>query len=133
MDQKGPDQCRIIVAHHSGSTKTRNTVHVSRKDVEYIGGFRRHEYPEFGIFVSCLVKRTVHTARTPAVTVRGHVACPKMNGNKVATMALWQVNLLLVCPIIVELGHAPDGMLGHFLKSKKIFDEIGFLPTKFPI
>ena len=45
-----------IVAHHSGSTETRNTVNVSRIDVEYIGGFRSHENPEFGTVMSCLIK-----------------------------------------------------------------------------
>ena len=119
--KKWTKRVRIIVAYHSGSMKARNTVNVSRKDGEYIGGFRRHEYSEFGTVMSCLVKRTVHTTRTPAVTVRGHVACLKMEGNKVATMALWQVNLLLVRPINAELGHASDGMLGHFLESKKFW------------
>ena len=126
MAQKCPNDRCIEVAHHPGPAKARNSVHVSTKNSEYIGGFRRHKVPEIRTVMRCQKKSTVLTAGSPTVGVRGQVTCPKVEAYQIATVAIWKVDLLFFPPILVKFRHAPNGMLGNFEKSKKNFEKKKF-------
>ena len=59
-------------------------------------------------------KTTVYTSVYPAVEIRGKVAGAKVDAQKITTLAIWDVNPLLLLPVSLEVRLAPDGMLGHY-------------------